>query len=208
LDTIRLIVRNLVVLMMVAAFLEMLLPLKETRRFVQVVIGFFVLIIVLGPVVSIWQKKLPLGVSAFPAAQTDSTQLQSIIVEGQILQKSNLDQAKKAYLSRLEEQVVVMVRLIPGVQDASAQVVLDKAPDGQSMGAVDRVLLHLKTGSKGREGIVKSVEQVKIGNSPAQDQAVAGQAEASHNEILKQVQDTVTSLFGLRPEQVVVDFGN
>lgn len=41
-ETIYLIVRNIVFIVLLAVFLEMLLPLKETRRFLEVVVGLFV----------------------------------------------------------------------------------------------------------------------------------------------------------------------
>ena len=51
-ETIYLIVRNIVFIVLLAVFLEMLLPLKETRRFLEVVVGLFVVLSILNPLVS------------------------------------------------------------------------------------------------------------------------------------------------------------
>jgi len=50
-ETIYLIVRNIIFIILLAFFLEMLLPLKETRRFLEVVVGLFVVLSILNPLV-------------------------------------------------------------------------------------------------------------------------------------------------------------
>lgn len=210
-ETVRLIVRNLVFLVLISAFLEMLLPLRDTRRFVQVVMGLFVLIVVLGPLVSLFRHDIPLNLLSLPSGEPDNTQLQSILTQGQALQQSNLKKAQDDYVKRLEEQVVALAQLVPGVRDASASVTLDASPGQQSMGAVSKVIVQVRTGQKAdKTGIVTPVEQVNIGGKQDSDNSKEkqGQADVSgaNEEIVRQVKETVTSMFGLNPGQVVVKF--
>ncbi len=199
-ETIRLLVRNLVFLVMLAAFLEMLLPLQGTRRFVQVIIGLFVLLAVLGPIVTLFKQQPPLHF-ALPATAGGGAALSQILDQGQDLQQVTAAQEQAAYVQRLEDQIEVMCRLVPGVKSAKAEVVLTPASPQQSLGTVQKVAVSLQTGE---QQVARPVEPVRIGqgapavSTPAVDQ----QGIAVH------VQETVSSLFGLQKEQVTVNFVN
>jgi len=199
-ETIRLLVRNLVFLVMLAAFLEMLLPLQGTRRFVQVIIGLFVMLAVLGPIVTLFKQPSPLHF-ALPATTGDGAGLSKILEQGQGLQQVTAAQEQSAYVQRLEDQIEVMCRLVPGVKSAKADVVLTPESPLQSLGTVQKVAVSLQTGE---QQVARPVEPVRIGQgSPTISTPVVDQ-----QGIAAQVQETVSSLFGLPKEQVTVNFVN
>lgn len=199
-ETIRLLVRNLVLLVMLAAFLEMLLPLQGTRRFVQVIIGLFILLAVLGPIATLFRQQPPLHF-ALPVTGIagGSADLSTILEQGQDLQQVTSAQEQSAYVLRLEEQIEVMCRLVPGVKTAKATVELISSTPMQSLGTVQKVKVELMAGEK---QVARPVETVQIG----QTSATAPVPSVDQQGIANQVQETVASLFGLQKQQVTVNF--
>jgi len=205
-ETIRAVVRNLVFLVLLAAFPEMLLPLRETRKFLQVIMGLFVLVAVLNPIVTFFHQAPILNFGISENLETSVTELDSILEQGKALQQTNLEQARAAYVKRLEEQVAVMVRLVPGVQAAKARVILADVPFQQAQGTIAKIFVTIRPGQKkdGRSEI-QPVESISIGSRPDNGPQQMQTTPPGSGELLAQVRDTVVSLFGLRPEQVVVN---
>lgn len=200
-ETIRLLVRNLVFLVMLAMFMEMLLPLQGTRRFVQVIIGLFVLLAVLGPVVMLFGRQPPLNF-AMPA-DTSGAELRTILEQGQAMQEVTSSQEQATYVRRLEEQIDVVCRLVPGVEESRTSVVLSpsapQSPDAAQK--VVKVVIELRSGDR---QAVESVTDVRIDGAPEAE----ADPPAAQQEIAGQVRETVAGLFGLQGEQVIVNFVN
>jgi stage III sporulation protein AF len=192
-------VRNLAFMAILAAFLEMLLPLRGTRRFVQVIIGLFIMLAVLGPIVTLLRQQPPLHFTIPVSSGSGGVDLNKILEQGQSMQAVTSAQEQDAYVQGLEDQIEVMCRLVPGVTAAKATVSLSPDASLKSLGTVQKVVVELQSGS---QQVVSPVKPVQIGSAP---NAVSSSL-ASQQEIVNQVQETVASLFGLQTEQVSVNF--
>ncbi|MFZ3130513.1 MAG: stage III sporulation protein AF, partial [Desulfosporosinus sp.] len=80
-QTLQTLVRNLVVILLLATFLEMLLPNKSMRSFVQMVMGLFVISAVLAPITTVLHTPLEMEIPAWTA--TTPQDLPTIVTEGQ-----------------------------------------------------------------------------------------------------------------------------
>jgi stage III sporulation protein AF len=197
-ETIRQLVRNLALLAILATFLEMLLPLQGTRRFVQVTIGLFILLAVLGPIVSLFRQQPPLHFDL--PVNSPGPDLKSILEQGQSIEEASSAQEQATYVQRLEDQIEVMCRLVPGVKAAKATVVLSPDASLRSLGTVQKVAVELQPGE------IQSGEPQS--GEPQSGEPQSGEQQAGGEEIANQVQETVASLFGLQKEQVSVNFVN
>ncbi len=198
-ETIRLLVRNIVFVILLGAFLEMLLPLRETRRFLEVIVGLFVLITILNPLVALLRQEPLLG---FEIQETGSKgQLEAILDQGKDLQKVQSAQSRAAYGEQLEKQIAALARMVSGVSQAKAAVQFSTDPSLEAAGVIERVDLVIKKAEQ--EPIVEPVEKVEVSTGSVEQ---VEQFTGGDQEILDQVQENVASLFGLRPEQVSVTF--
>ncbi len=198
-ETIRQLVRNLAFLVILAAFLEMMLPLQGTRRFVQVIIGLFIMLAVLGPIATLFRQQPPLHFSLPVNSESGGVGLNQILEQGQSMQAVTSAQEQAAYVQRLEDQIEVMCRLVPGVKEASATVSLSPDASLKSLGTVQKVAVELQSDT---QPMVSPVQPVQIGSAPKAESS----SPASRQEIVDQVQETVASLFGLQKSQVSVNF--
>jgi len=198
-ETIRQLVRTLVFLVILAAFLEMMLPMQGTRRFVQVIIGLFIMLAVLGPIVTLFRQPPPLNFSLPVNSESGGVGLDKILEQGRSMQAVTSAQEQAAYVQSLEDQIEVMCRLVPGVKAANATVSLSPDASLKSLGTVQKVVVELQSDT---QQVVSPVKPVQIGSAPK----AASSPPASRQEIVDQVQETVASLFGLQKEQVSVNF--
>lgn len=193
-ETIYLIVRNIVFIVLLAVFLEMLLPLKETRRFLEVVVGLFVVLSILNPLVS-WLHDEELQQLDLQMGNQDG-ELERILEQGKELQKVQSEQVSAAYGEQLEKQICAAAQMVSGVSGASADLVFSAdTPDNQL--SLERVHLVIEKDEKH----VEPVQKVEIGPKPVEPGQVD---DTGDQEILEQVRNTIVALFGLQPEQVVV----
>jgi stage III sporulation protein AF len=181
----------------------MLLPLQGSRRFVQVIIGLFIMLAVLGPIVTLLRQQPPLHFDMPVSSGSGGDDLNKILEQGQSMQAVTAAQEQAAYVQRLEDQIEVMSRLVPGVTAAKATVSLSPDASLQSLGTVQKVVIELQAGSQ-QEASPAPVKPVQLGSALNAAPSLA----ASQQEIANQVQATVTSLFGLQNEQVIVKFVN
>lgn len=210
-ETIQSIVRNLVFLVLFVAYLEMLLPLRDFRKFMQVILGLFVMVTILNPLVSLFRQDfLPLDFELYGRTEKQNGELRTILAQGRELQETTTEQARGTYIKHLEKQVEVLTRLIPGVATADAQVVLDDSASSQSFGAIDKVYLKIDLDEKKQvQSLIAPIEDIQIRTGGQRQEEKREQKEVPSflpgmRETFLQVQETVASLFGLRPEQVVV----
>lgn len=64
-QTLQTLVRNLAIILLLATFLEMLLPNKSMRGFVQMVMGLFVISAVLSPITAFLNTPLAMEIPAW-----------------------------------------------------------------------------------------------------------------------------------------------
>ncbi|HHY30377.1 MAG TPA: stage III sporulation protein AF [Syntrophaceticus sp.] len=195
-ETIYLLVRNIIFIILIAVFIEMLLPMKETRRFLEVVVGLFVLITILNPIVSLIQQEPQLQLDI---QEGNKQELDEILNQGKQLQQVQVEQARSNYGKRIEEQVAVIAQMVPGVEQAEARVQFAAGSSLDSVGVIEKVEIVIK--KERSQSIVDPVKRVSI--EPG-DGEQAEEVEESDEGLLKQVQSTVASLYGLQPSKVVV----
>jgi stage III sporulation protein AF len=196
-ETIYLLVRNIIFIILIAVFLEMLLPMKETRRFLEVVVGLFVLITILNPIVSLIQQEPYM--EELDIQEGNQQELDEILSQGKKLQQVQAEQARSNYGMRIEEQIAVIAQMVPGVEQAEAKVQFAAGSSLDSVGVIEKVEVVIKKDRS--QSIVDPIKRVSI--EPG-DGEQAEEVEESDKELLEQVQTTVASLYGIAPSKVVV----
>ena len=151
-ETIRQLVRNLALLVILAAFLEMLLPLQGTRRFVQVIIGLFIMLTVLGPIVMLFRQQPPLHFDLPANSGNSGEDLNKILEQGQSLQE--VTPIRNSCLRPTPggpDRGHVQAR--PGRQGGQATVLLSPDNSLKSLGTVQKVTVQFNpVGNRRRAG--------------------------------------------------------
>lgn len=182
-ETLQTLVRNIAVVLLLAGFLEMLLPNSSMRGFVKLVMGLFVISAVLGPVTDFLRAPLAMEV---PAWTMTTPQDLPVMADAQGV-KAGQDAVQEQFKRIIVNQVQALAVTIKGVSEAQVEVEFEEG--GKGLTEQPRIsLIKIKLGG------VRPIEPVKIGQSSSRLSVRA-----------REVRTQVASFMSLPEEKVLVE---
>ncbi len=184
------IVRNVLVIIILASFLELLLPAGTIRPFVRFAIGLFVLLAVLNPVlgyifhdsnfqVNWWEYKI------------DEDMGDSIVAEGRQINERMLNQNQQMLQEKLEGQISAVILLVPGIEEVHTEAEIKD-------GAVDRLRFTVYP------------EKTEISEDAGEIKVFIGETEEYSSEMKQQIEKKITNvvnnMYGLGAEKIEINF--
>jgi len=177
LQTLHTLVRNLVVILLLATFLEMLLPSKSMRGFVQMVMGLFVISAVLSPITTFLHTPLEMEIPAW--STTNPQEVPAIATEGQG-EKLARDAVQEQYRQILVHQMKALALSIEGVEGAEVAVEFEEGAGGLT----DQPKIALvKITLTSSDVAIPTIEPIVIGESPQPDQSQSPKADKARERI-------------------------
>lgn len=182
-DILAEIVKNLLVIIILASFLELLLPTGTMKPFVRLAIGMFVLIAILNPAVRWFYPQDALQISSWDWSASRPEQ-QDILDKGSRLHDQMLADSNAEVQSKLEGQISAIAMLVPGVSKVDSKLLLN--PDG----SIRKVTINVsgadtRDDSQSTVGVFSGEEDMPI--DPAVEERMA--------EIMR-------NMFGLSEQQI------
>lgn len=189
-QTLHTLVRNLAIILLLATFLEMLLPNKSMRGFVQMVMGLFVISAVLTPVTSFLHTSLSMEIPAW--AETTPQDMPAIASEGQGV-KLGRDAVQGQYRQILTNQIQALALSTKGVTAASVDIKFeDKTGGVTELPKIVEVVVAL-TSVKGE---IEPVQPIIIGQTQP--------AAKKNSPRTEEVREKISVLMNLSKEVIVV----
>ncbi len=198
------VVRNVAMVVILASVIELLLPGQEMGRYVRLIMGMFVIVAVLFPLVQWLDQDLAFEVTAWQVPTPPSANINTILEKGNRIQANNQEMAIDEYRRRLERQMQAMVQLIPAV--TAAEVIIEiNTGEPRTVGQIRKVQVIVETGEPGgktKQSPVTGVEvsPIIIGNQRKE----AGEKGQDDSKLITMVVSTLVNFYGLQPEQVSV----
>lgn len=116
-DSLRELVRSLAVIIILTSFIEMILPDAQMKRYTRLILGLFVILLILNPVLVFLDDGSGFAAQGW-ASPDDSSRLEEILDDAQQISGQSQEAAIKQYAGRLEQQISALVKLAPEVEDA------------------------------------------------------------------------------------------
>lgn len=184
-DVLAEIVKNLLVIIILASFLELLLPTGTMKPFVRLAIGMFVLIAILNPTVKWLFPQEDLQISSWEWSEYRPEQ-QDILDKGSELHNKILADSNAGVQSKLEGQISAIAMLVPGVSEVDSKLLLN--PDG----SIQKVTINV-SGAQ-----VRSPNQTSVGVFSGEESTTLDpEVEARMAEIMR-------NMFGLSKQQIEI----
>ena len=208
-DTLRLIVKSILIIIFMAAFLEIVLPRSDMKRYVNLVIGLFVIIAVVNPFLTLMDKDLSFDIFEEASLPTEGDTA-ALIRKGTELGNSQKAQAVSQYKEKLAKQVAALAGLYPNVHVSSVDVEMVEDLASPEFGTVKKIVLHTgvsppesaKSENSNNVGINEvQVDDVRVDPGPKVEKPVESVESAADATGLK---DVITNFYGLSPDQVVI----
>jgi stage III sporulation protein AF len=192
-QTLHTLVRNLVVILLLATFLEMLLPNKTMRGFVQMVMGLFVISAVLAPITTFLHTPLTMEIPAWSA--TTPQDLPAIATEGQGLKLAR-DAVQDQYRQILVNQIKAIALGTDGIVGAEVNVEFEEGAGGLT----DQPKISLvKVTLTSALGEIPVVQPITIGQSPPTTNNQSPKAE--------NVRERIAQIMSISKEKIIVQEG-
>ncbi|MDR3601888.1 MAG: stage III sporulation protein AF [Desulfosporosinus sp.] len=189
-QTLQTLVRNLAMILMLATFLEMLLPNKSMRGFVQMVMGLFVISAVLAPITTFLHTPLAMEIPAWTV--TTPQDLPVITAEGQGV-KVGRDAVQEQYRQILVHEIEALAVGTKGVESASVDIKFEEGEGGVIDQPQIREVNVTLTSAKGE---IQPVQPITIGQAPLAPQIQSPKAE--------EVREKISTFMSLPKEKILV----
>lgn len=194
-------VKGIIFVILFASFLELLLPSNSMQRFVRVIMGLFIMLAILQPVIGIMENHWT--ESQLPALSTRS---ELNLTNGEILAATNHvarkqeQLARDQYLRDLSKQIRATVLAIDKVADAKVTVDLDETTltGSKNIGKIKNVVIYIEPGTTADQ---RNFARISVGPNTLE---TSERAEKLHNEVIDKVKRAVSELYQLRSSQVEV----
>jgi len=190
LDALQDLVRELVVLVILAVLLELLLPEGDLRRYVRMVLGLLIIVAALQTAVSFWNRDLAADLSWVTLSRPDQEVTQEFIREGERLWQLGQAQAMEEYEEGLARQIRALAGLNQEVAVADVNVRFTPGRTAGEPGRLEEVVLIVG----GPHG---GAAEVPVGAHPES-------RPAADPEAVARLRGLVADFYGLTPEQVKV----
>ncbi len=200
-EIIKEIVRNIVVIVLLSVLLEMMMPNSSINRYVKLVMGLFIIVAVLNPILVVMKKDLPVA-AVFSEQQADGPELQSLIEKGKAL--SNVDRKEVAanYQQKISQQVLALVRLNDKAKVQKVVVKVEQNPESANFGTINGIVLYTgpNKGASGKGGMGVEPVEIKVG---AEDEGKTKPGSADP-EVTKLI-GVLADFYGISPENIKVE---
>ncbi|WP_366922486.1 stage III sporulation protein AF [Metallumcola ferriviriculae] len=204
-DMLRDLVRNVSLVVLIASFIDLLMPGQKMDRYLKLIVGLFIIISVLNPILTFLNLAQSFEVTAWQYERSGQAQMESIFQHGEELAGVAENAAWHDYKSRMERQIVSLARLVPGVKGVQVDVQVEKREKAY-YGSIRQVTMVVSVGQSTKKEDMVDPVRVNIDDETAQHQpsstAILGMDERM--AIKKQVREVVSNFYGLQPDSVVV----
>lgn len=193
-------IKDIIFVVLFSSFIELLLPNSNIQKFVRVILGLFILLTILNPIIVFFENRLTPEQLPAMATKSDSGQ-----ITAEILSTVNnvADKREKLaydlYTRDLSKQIKATVMSIDGV--ANAKVIINIEPSitgSKNTGKIKNILIYIEPGFTNSE---RKIAKVSV------DVAKAKPTEEQHKlsaTLVDKITRTVTELYQLKPNQIEI----
>ncbi|WP_245754940.1 stage III sporulation protein AF [Pelosinus propionicus] len=185
-------IKNIIFVVLFASFLELLLPSSNMRRFVRVIMGLFIMLAILNPIIGTVQHLT--SKDQVPAFAANLRDLNVIENEANHVTKDHNALSLELYKKELSQQIRILVMAVDGVADANVVVEIKKGNASTAIG-INSIIVYVKPGISAKGEKIVSIAKVKI------DKEV-NKSEETHNDLKQRIADIILELYQIPKEKV------
>ena len=186
-------VKSIVMVVLFATFLEFLLPASSMQRFVRVIMGLFIMLSILNPLIYVlYNRILPEPVAVFGNPAAKATEVERISRDAA---KGRNQLTHEIYRKDLANQIRALVMAIEGVAEVRVVVDTNDQESSKNIGAIKHITLYVQPGlvDSGRK-----IQKVTI-NTPSSENRP--ELSAATRDKIRRV---ITELYSIREDQLTI----
>lgn len=197
-QTLQTLVRNLAVILLLASFLEMLLPNKSMRGFVQLVMGLFVISAILTPITTFLHSPLAMEIPAWSTTTAEDVPVMATEDQGLNAGKNAV---QEQYRQILVSQIKSLVLSTARVEAAEVDITFEEKPTSRGLTDQPKISLVKVLLSPDKKEI-QSVTPIVIGQGTNTKSTTNNTAEISQKD--EELRDTIATFMSISKEAVQI----
>jgi len=203
LEAISTIVKNVAIIILLTTFLDMLLPNTNMQRFIKVVMGLFVMLAILNPIIALFQTDYEL--SAWQFASAPEHKVETVLAQGEKIAKIQEEQALVEYKTRIEKQIEALVKLVPSIADVKCTVIVAPIEKIGAIAKIEKAIVWLTLEEKIESSLkIKPVDPVKVQIN--QNKTQVENKDKNNRVIEEKVLNIVGNYYNLQEENIEIIF--
>ncbi|WP_285717757.1 stage III sporulation protein AF [Pelosinus sp. IPA-1] len=187
-------VKYIIFVVLFASFLELLLPSSSMQRFVRVIMGLFIMLAIMNPIISIVQNHL-IPTNQIPALSTNFGN--SIMNDSMNMSNDREKLSLELYKKELAQQMKILVMAIDGVADVHVNIEVNTVKNSSIVSGIESVILYIKPGLSAKDRKVAAVSKITIGEQK-------DKSEDPYIDLKKRISEIVTELYQIPKEKIEV----
>lgn len=198
---------NIVTLSIFIVVLEILIPSGKTKKFVNIVSGFILIIAIMNPLISILAK----GIDINDFEISSQTQINSNEIENnsKLLTQEQNKQIVQEYRKRLISQIEKKTREVSKGQEVSADIIINEDYNSDNFGEIITVYIYLSDTATANEirpvSIVKEVKITATQSKETKNTSTNINLEKEVDKKMKtNIQQKISSVFEIPSKNIVV----
>ena len=202
-ETLRLMVKSILIIILMTAFLEIVLPRSDIKRYINLIIGLFIIIAALNPILAIFNTGFDFEVlSAVPEGITGDTE--ALINQGRDIARTRDNRAAGDYKEKLEKQVKSLSGLYQNTNVADVQVDMVADTAAPDFGKINKIVLWIddSVGIQGQAGVDEVEVNIEVGQGGTENLQDPEKSETPGTD--RGLREMVADFYGLSPEQIEI----
>ena len=185
-------VKSIIFVVLFATFLELLLPSSSMQRFIRVIMGLFIMLSILNPLIDVAQNYIT--PTKIPVFSTHSAQSIVIMNQAKEMAGKREEMSIELYKKELAQQMRVMITTLEGVADAKVMIDMKQSGNDKLGSGIHGIQVYVTLGMEAKRG---EVSKVSIGES-------SKPTELFTIDLENKIKKMITELYQLPKEKVEV----
>lgn len=189
------IVRNVAIIVLLTSFIEMLLPSNSLQRFIKVIMGLFIMVTILNPILTLIDQDMV--ISSWQLNIPSAEAIDTVLAQGKEVSDLQQFQIIDEYQIRIEKQMEAMVKLIPEVSTVKCQIEVEPI---DKMGGIAKIntadLWVTLQGNVNSDNLVEPVKPIIITSNNSTN-LISTELEINKPEVKEKIIGVISSYFNV-----------
>lgn len=200
--------KQVILVVMLAAFLDLILPATQLQRYVKMVMGLIILLTILTPLFRIFQlspDEMAMRISRYQAELSRSPRMPDWKAIAEQLKNAQDEQTENNVKRQMEQSIRQEIKEVHQINVASVDVTFDRSANGQA--EIKRIVIRLGQPEEGSTAdAIQPVEPVRI-DLDGDDEETSDTAAVTtqpENRLHQSIRETVAARWDVGVDRVNV----
>jgi len=191
---------NIVTLVILIILLEILIPSGKTKKFVNLISGFILIIAIISPIFELLEGDIDFKEVQFTSSSFLNRE--EIKQKGKTLEETEMKQIIEVYRQKINSYVEETAREIKDVTNARADVIINEDYGSENFGEVKRVYLNLTLRSKSETDSAIRIDKINVGGNIKKAAAVT----ETQNKVKSLLEEKILETLNVPKENIIISF--